>query len=192
MFLPERDRYSHSKQRLESQISSLFGGRIAEEKIFGAESVTTGASNDIERATGLARSMVTKWGLSEKLGPLTYSDEEGEVFLGRSVTQHKQMSDETAHAIDEEIRHIVDRNYERADSLLEENMDKLHAMADTLMTYETIDAGQIDAIMEGREPGPPSDWSDDDSTPSTSEGGDAKDDSKDPSDGSIGGPASLH
>jgi cell division protease FtsH len=191
MFLPESDRYSHSKQRLESQISSLFGGRIAEEKIFGAESVTTGASNDIERATGIARSMVTKWGLSEKLGPLTYSDEEGEVFLGRSVTQHKQMSDETAHAIDEEIRHIMDRNYERADSLLEANMDKLHQMADTLMTYETIDAGQIDAIMEGREPGPPSDWSDDDSTPSTSEG-DAKDDSKDPSDGSIGGPASLH
>jgi len=192
MFLPESDRYSHSKQRLESQISSLFGGRIAEEKIFGAESVTTGASNDIERATDIARSMVTKWGLSEKLGPLTYSDEEGEVFLGRSVTQHKQMSDETAHAIDEEIRHIVDRNYARADNLLEENMDKLHLMANTLMTYETIDVGQIDAIMEGREPGPPSDWSDGDSTPSASEGGDAKDDSKDPSDGSIGGPASLH
>jgi len=193
MFLPESDRYSHSKQRLESQISSLFGGRIAEEKIFGAEAVTTGASNDIERATGLARSMVTKWGLSEKLGPLTYSDEEGEVFLGRSVTQHKQMSDETAHAIDEETRHIVDRNYERADRLLGDNMDKLHKMADTLMTYETIDAAQIDAIMEGREPGPPSDWSDDDSTPTASEDGDAKgSDSKDPSDGSIGGPASLH
>ncbi len=192
MFLPEVDRYSHSKQRLESQISSLFGGRIAEEKIFGKESVTTGASNDIERATDLARNMVTKWGLSEKLGPLAYSDEEGEVFLGRSVTQHKQMSDETAHAIDEEIRHIIDRNYERADRLLDENMDKLHLMADTLMTYETIDSGQIDAIMEGREPGPPSDWSDSDSTPNANTGDDAKD-SKDPSDdGSIGGPASLH
>ena len=116
------------------------------------------------------------------------------MFLGRAVTQHKQMSDETAHAIDEEIRHIVDRNYARADGLLEQNMDKLHIMADTLMTYETIDAAQIDAIMEGREPGPPSDWSDDDSTPSASEDGDAKgSDSKDPSDdGSIGGPASLH
>ncbi len=190
MFLPESDRYSHSKQRLESQISSLFGGRIAEEIIFGADAVTTGASNDIERATDIARNMVTKWGLSQKLGPLTYSDEEGEVFLGRSVTQHKQMSDETAHAIDEEIRQIVDRNYERAHRLLDENLDKLHLMSRTLMKYETIDAGQIDAIMEGREPGPPSDWNDDDSDPRPKEDGEAK--SSDPEDGSIGGPASLH
>jgi cell division protease FtsH len=111
MFLPEEDRYSYSKQRLESQIFSLFGGRIAEELIFGADAVTTGASNDIERATDIARNMVTKWGLSERLGPLTYSEDDGEVFLGRSVTQHKQVSDVTAHAIDEEIRKIIDDNY---------------------------------------------------------------------------------
>ena len=110
MFLPEEDRLSYSKELLESQISSLFGGRIAEELIFNASKVTTGASNDIERATQLARSMVTKWGLSEKLGPLTYSEEDGEVFLGRSVTQHKAISDETAHAIDEEIRNIIDKD----------------------------------------------------------------------------------
>ncbi len=107
-FLPEQDRYSFSKRRLESAITTLFGGRIAEELIFGPESVTTGASNDIERATELARNMVTKWGLSDKLGPLTYSEEIGEVFLGRSVTQHKQVSDVTAHAIDEEIRRVIE------------------------------------------------------------------------------------
>ena len=114
MFLPEEDRYSYSKRRLESQISSLFGGRIAEEVIFGMDSVTTGASNDIERATDIARNMVTKWGLSEKLGPLAYSEDEGEVFLGRSVTQHKNVADDTARVIDEEIREFIDRNYERA------------------------------------------------------------------------------
>ncbi len=162
MFLPEEDRYSHSKQHLESQISSLFGGRVAEELIFGGDQVTTGASNDIERATEIARNMVTKWGLSEKLGPLTYTEEEGEVFLGRAVTQHKNMSDETAHIIDEEIRHIVDRNYERARRLLKENIDKLHMMAKALMKYETIDEQQIDAIMAGKEPPPPADWTDED------------------------------
>lgn len=162
MFLPEEDRYSHSKRHLNSQISSLFGGRIAEELVFGADYVTTGASNDIERATDIARNMVTRWGLSEKLGPLAYSEEEGEVFLGRSVTQHKAMSDETTHLIDEEIRHVIDVNYARAKRILEENIDKLHMMADALMKYETIDSGQIDAIMEGREPGPPSDWTGDD------------------------------
>lgn len=161
MFLPEEDRYSHSKTRLESQIASLFGGRIAEELIFGADRVTTGASNDIERATMIARNMVTKWGLSDRLGPLAYSEEEGEVFLGRQVTQTKQMSDETAHAIDEEIRRFIDGNYERARKILMDNIDKLHAMSAALMKYETIDEPQITDIMEGREPRPPADWSDD-------------------------------
>ena len=165
MFLPEEDRYSHSTRRLESQIASLFGGRIAEEIIFGPEAVTTGASNDIERATDLARNMVTKWGLSERLGPLTYSEEDGEIFLGRSVTQHKQMSDGTAHAIDEEIRSIIDTNYQRAEGILQEKMDKLHLMSEALMKYETIDEGQIRDIMEGREPRPPSDWNDTGSAP---------------------------
>jgi len=158
MYLPEEDRYSASKQMLESQISSLFGGRIAEELIFGPERVTTGASNDIERATEIARSMVTKWGLSEKLGPLAYGEDDGEVFLGRSVTRHKNVSDETAHAIDEEIRLFIDRNYERARKILVENIDKLHKMAEALLEWETIDAKQIDDIMEGREPRPPEDF----------------------------------
>jgi cell division protease FtsH len=127
----------------------------------GEEGVTTGASNDIERATEIARNMVTKWGLSSKLGPLSYSEDEGEVFLGRSVTQHKHMSDETAHAIDQEIRDVIDRNYQRAETILKENMDKLHAMAQALMKFETIDRKQIDAIMRGEEPPPPSGWSDD-------------------------------
>ncbi|MDX1253436.1 MAG: ATP-dependent zinc metalloprotease FtsH [Gammaproteobacteria bacterium] len=161
MFLPTEDRYSYSKQRLESQISSMFGGRVAEELIFGPEAVTTGASNDIQRTTELARSMVTKWGLSEKLGPLTYAEEEGEVFLGRSVTQHKGVSDETAHVIDEEIRMIVDRNYERARQILVDNIDKLHTMADALIKYETIDSDQIDDIMSGREIRPPKGWGED-------------------------------
>ncbi|NHA14572.1 ATP-dependent zinc metalloprotease FtsH [Thioalkalivibrio sp. XN279] len=160
MFLPEEDRYSFSKRRLESQIASLFGGRIAEELIFGADAVTTGASNDIERATGLARNMVTKWGLSERLGPLAYSEDDGEIFLGRSVTQHKQVSDVTAHAIDEEIRAIIDNNYRRAQQILEEHMDKLHTMAGALVKYETIDEQQIRDIMAGKEPRPPADWTD--------------------------------
>ena len=158
MFLPEEDRHSFSKERLESQISSMFGGRIAEELIFGPEKVTTGASNDIQRATDIARNMVTKWGLSEKLGPLTFGEDEGEVFLGHSVTKHKTMSDETQHAIDEEIRSIIDRNYKRAAQLLEENKDTLHRMAQALIKYETIDAEQIADIMAGREPRPPKDW----------------------------------
>ena len=194
MFLPEEDRYSYSKERLESQISSLFGGRIAEELIFGPDSVTTGASNDIQRATELARNMVTRWGLSEKLGPLTYSEEEGEVFLGHSVTQHKTVSDQTQDLIDEEVRSIIDRNYRRSVRLLEENDSRLHVMADALMRYETIDVEQIRDIMEGREPRPPRDWSD-----QSPPGGDApiaEDDSdgeQSPTgSGSIGGPASLH
>ena len=162
MFLPEEDRLSYSKELLNSQISSLFGGRIAEELIFDSSKVTTGASNDIERATQLARSMVTKWGLSEKLGPLTYSEEDGEVFLGRSVTQHKAISDETAHRIDEEIRNIIDKNYKRSEQILKKNKDKLHLMADALIKYETIDSNQIDDIMNGKVPRPPSDWDDTD------------------------------
>ncbi|HEY4212277.1 MAG TPA: ATP-dependent zinc metalloprotease FtsH [Steroidobacteraceae bacterium] len=159
-FLPEQDRYSYSKRRLESMIASLFGGRIAEELIFGPESVTTGASNDIERATELARNMVTKWGLSDKLGPLTYSEETGEVFLGRSVTQHKQVSDVTAHAIDEEVRRVIENNYQTARKILVDGNDKLHAMADALMKYETIDEEQLRDIMAGRTPKPPSGWDD--------------------------------
>jgi len=161
MFLPTEDRYSHSKKRLESQISSLFGGRIAEELVFGVDAVTTGASNDIERSTDLARNMVTKWGLSEKLGPLTYAEEEGEVFLGRSVTKHKEVSDETARIIDEEIRKVVDRNYERAEKILVEKRDILDLMADALIQFETIDEEQIKDIMAGKTPQPPEDWSDD-------------------------------
>jgi cell division protease FtsH len=189
MYLPEEDRYSISRQGIESQIASLFGGRIAEEMINGTDGVTTGASNDIERATELARNMVTKWGLSDRLGPLTYSEDDGEVFLGRSVTQHKQVSDDTAHAIDEEVRRIIDTNYERAKRHLEDNLEKLHSMAKALMKYETIDEKQIKDIMAGREPRPPEDW--DDSTGSSSQ-----DDSPAPKaeevGGKIGGPAPEH
>ncbi len=158
MYLPEQDRYSMSKEQLESQLSSLFGGRIAEEILNGPEQVTTGASNDIERATEIARNMVTKWGLSEKLGPLSYAQDEGEVFLGRSVTQHKNIADDTARCIDQEIRHFIDRNYQRAEKILNENLDKLHAMAGALMKYETIDAKQIAQIMDGNDPEPPQNW----------------------------------
>jgi cell division protease FtsH len=164
MFLPEEDKYSASKKNLESQISTLFGGRIAEEMILGKDGVTTGASNDIERATSIARNMVTKWGLSEKLGPLSYSEDEGEVFLGRSVTQTKHVSDDTAHEIDEEIRNIIDANYDRAETILKDKIDKLHAMAKALIKYETIDQTQIAAIMKGDVPPPPKDWTDDDSS----------------------------
>ena len=162
MFLPEEERFSHSKESLESQISTLYGGRLAEEIIFGKESVTTGASNDIERATDIAHNMVTKWGLSEKLGPLTYSDEQGEVFLGQGTSSHKQMSDETAKSIDQEVRIFIDRNYDRAETILRENIDTLHLMAEALIKYETIDSDQIKEIMQGKKPTPPADWSDDD------------------------------
>ena len=157
-FLPEQDRYSMSKRRIESMICTLFGGRLAEELIFGRDAVTTGASNDIERATDLARNMVTKWGLSDRMGPLTYSEESGEVFLGRQVTQTKQVSDETAHAIDEEVRRVIESNYNRAKAILQENIDKLHAMADALVKYETIDDRQIREIMSGQAPTPPEGW----------------------------------
>ena len=194
MFLPEEDRYSFSKERLESQISSLFGGRIAEELVFGPDSVTTGASNDIQRATELARNMVTRWGLSERLGPLTYSEEEGEVFLGHSVTQHKTVSDQTQDLIDEEVRSIIDRNYQRSTRILEENQQRLHVMASALIRYETIDVEQIKDIMEGREPRPPQDWSDQSPPGGDSPAVEDEDDGEQsPSgSGSIGGPASLH
>ena len=158
MFLPEQDRYSYSKRRLESQIATLYGGRIAEALIYGEDQVSTGASNDIERATAIARSMVTRWGLSEKLGPLAYGEEEGEVFLGRSVTQHKNVSDETAHNIDTEIRGIIERNYARAEKILKDNMDILHSMTEALIKYETIDEGQIDDLMARRPVRDPADW----------------------------------
>jgi cell division protease FtsH len=188
MYLPEEDKYSISKSTLESNISTLFGGRLAEEMTLGADHVTTGASNDIEHATEIARNMVTKWGLSEKLGPLTYSEDEGEVFLGRSVTQHKQVSDVTVHTIDEEVRNIIDRNYQRAKKILEENEEKLHAMSRALMKYETIIDSQVKEIMEGREPTPPEDWDDsDDSTPAA-----GKKNKDSDAVGPIGGPASEH
>jgi cell division protease FtsH len=190
MFLPEKDQYSASKQKLESQISSLFGGRLAEEIIFGKEKVTTGAQNDIERATNLSRSMVTRWGLSERLGPLAYAEEEGEVFLGRSVTQHKSVSEETAHLIDEEIRSFIDRNYDRSERILRENLDKLHLMAEALMQYETIDRFQIDEIMEGRVPSPPRDWEETPPSSGAVGGGDAK--PSRPREIPIGKTADLH
>jgi cell division protease FtsH len=198
MFLPEEDRYSYSKERLQSQICSLFGGRLAEELIFGSEYVTTGASNDIQRTTELARNMVTKWGLSDRLGPMTYSEEEGEVFLGHSVTQHKNVSEETAHIIDEEVRAIVERNYQRAKKILTDNIEKLHMMADALVKYETIDADQIDDIMGGKTPRPPEGWSDSDQPPAsgtpagTKEAGDKGGKLGKQPDGQIGGPAGQH
>ncbi len=196
MFLPEEDRYSYSKERLESQISSMFGGRIAEELVFGPEKVTTGASNDIQRATEVARNMVTKWGLSEKLGPLTYGEDDGEVFLGHSVTQHKNVSVSTANLIDTEIRAVVDRNYKRAEKILKDNDKMLHMMSDALMKYETIDQQQIAEIKAGKEPSPPEDWTD--QTPGAGESpedkgsNNSKSSGDDKSGGKIGGPAGEH
>jgi len=164
MFLPEEDRYSMSKRGIEGNICSLFGGRIAEELTLGFEGVTTGASNDIQRATELARNMVTKWGLSEKLGPLLYEEDEGEVFLGRSVTQHKSVSSQTAIDIDIEVRSVIDRCYARAREMLVDNRDILDSMSEALMKYETIDAPQIDDLMARREVRPPKGWTDDGST----------------------------
>ena len=184
MFLPEEDKYSISKLQLESQLASLFGGRVAEEIVFGSEHVTTGASNDIERATNIARNMVTKWGLTEKLGPLTYAEDEGEIFLGRSVTQHKQMSDDTARLIDLEVKRIVEAAHQRALELVESHLDILHLMADALIRYETIDSDQIDQIMEGHEPDPPEDWDESDSD--SSDQADVSDTDGRPT---IGGPA---
>jgi cell division protease FtsH len=159
MFLPEADRYSYTKEHLESKISSLFGGRIAEELIYGMNKVTTGASNDIQKATELARNMVTKWGLSEKLGPLTFGEDDGEVFLGHSVTKHKEISDNTSNLIDAEVYAIINVNYKRAEKILKENIEKLHTMAKTLMKYETIGVEQLEDIMANRPVREPSDWS---------------------------------
>ncbi|MDR0217601.1 MAG: ATP-dependent zinc metalloprotease FtsH [Enterobacteriaceae bacterium] len=146
-FLPEGDQISASRQKLESQISTLYGGRLAEEIIYGPASVSTGASNDIKVATSIARNMVTQWGFSEKLGPLLYAEEEGEVFLGRSVAKAKHMSEDTARLIDQEVKVIIDRNYQRARQILMDNLDILHSMKDALMKYETIDVPQIDDLM---------------------------------------------
>lgn len=163
MYLPEQDRFSHSKQHLESNISSLYGGRIAEELIYGFDNVSTGASNDIERATQLARKMVTQWGFSQKMGPMLFAEEEGEVFLGRSSSKSLNMSDETARAIDDEIKDFINRNYERASTILKENEDILHAMKDALMEYETIDALQVDDLMNRTKVRPPADFGANDS-----------------------------
>jgi cell division protease FtsH len=190
MFLPEEDRYSFSKQQILSQICSLYGGRIAEEMTLGKEGVTTGASNDIQRATEMARNMVTKWGLSEELGPLLYSEDEGEVFLGRSAaSQSKTVSGDTAMAIDKEVRNIIDTCYAKAQDVLEKHKDMMEIMKDALMEYETIDSKQIDDIMEGKKPRPPEDWADSgdgDSGASEVEQEEVDDSS------TIGGPASEH
>ena len=185
MFLPEEDRYSLSRQSVKSQICSLFGGRIAEEMILGPDYVTTGASNDIERATGLARSMVTKWGLSERMGPVMYDQDDGEVFLGMSAgVRPKAQSEQTARAIDEEVRTIIDGCYQQALALLEEHKDKLHLMADALMEFETLTSEQIDDIMAGAKPRQPG------SQPPPS--GTASAPSPEPGDSPIGGPAEEH
>ncbi len=183
MFLPEQDRYSHSRTSLESRLASLYGGRVAEELVFGEDQVTTGASNDIQRATQIARDMVTKYGLSEELGPMTYAEEEDEVFLGRSVTQHKNVSEETARRIDEVVRQTIDRAYARAREILVDNRDKLESMAQALLTYETIDRSQIAAIMAGKEPEPPKDWRRDAPGSDSGSGGSR------PAETPIGGPA---
>ncbi|AQW67319.1 ATP-dependent zinc metalloprotease FtsH [Pseudomonas fulva] len=186
MFLPEEDRYSLSKRALISQICSLYGGRIAEEMTLGFDGVTTGASNDIMRASQIARNMVTKWGLSEKLGPLMYAEEDGEVFLGRSAGgQQTSVSGETAKLIDSEVRSIIDQCYATAKQLLTENRDKLDAMAEALMKYETIDAEQIDDIMAGRTPREPRDWDDDSASGTPAAQGDRPE-------SPIGGPAAQH
>ena len=193
MFLPEEDRYSISRRAILSQICSLYGGRIAEEMTLGKEGVTTGASNDIQRATEMARNMVTKWGLTEELGPLLYSEDEGEVFLGRSAAhQAKTVSVDTAIAIDREVRRIVDECYDRAKEILEENRDILELMKDALMEYETIDTDQIDDIMARKKPRPPADWSDDDEAGESAGSEPEKSGSKSEPTGKIGDPAAEH
>ncbi len=196
MFLPEEDRYSHSKQSILSQICSLYGGRIAEELTLGKDGVTTGASNDIQRATQMAQNMVKKWGLSDKLGPLQYDDEHEEVFLGRSAGHSsKVLAPETTRAIDEEVRSIIDTCYARAKNILEENRDILEAMKDALMEYETLDSGQIDDIMARKKPRSPADWHDDDyqsGTPVTDNEESKGKSKKNSSDKPIGGPAGEH
>jgi cell division protease FtsH len=169
MFLPEGDRYSYTREYLESKLSSLFGGRLAEEIIFGAGKVTTGASNDIQKATEIARNMVTKWGLSEKVGPLTLGGNDEEVFLGHSITRHKDVSEATSSIVDAEVRDIIERNYQRAERTLKENIDKLHIMADALVKYETIGQDQIQDIMAGRPVREPASWRSKDSSDKTNQ-----------------------
>ncbi|WP_157582209.1 ATP-dependent zinc metalloprotease FtsH [Shewanella woodyi] len=170
-FLPEADAISQSRRKLESQISVAYGGRLAEEIIYGSERVSTGASQDIKYATSIARNMVTQWGFSEKLGPVLYAEDENEVFLGRSMGKSQHMSDETASIIDLEVKTLIDNNYQRAQTFLNDNMDILHAMKDALMKYETIDANQIDDLMERREVRDPVDWNMDDNGSSNDKGG---------------------
>ena len=181
MFLPTEDKYSNSKLQLESQISTLYGGRIAEEMIYGADAVTTGASNDIERATEIAQSMVTKWGLSDHMGPLAYGVEDNGGFLGQGGSSSKGVSDVTSKQIDEDVRALINRNYQRAEKLLTDHNEHLHTMAKLLMKYETIDSDQIDAIMDGREPGEPKGWNDDNSSSTPPSSPEASDDSEAPS-----------
>lgn len=165
-FLPEGDQISISQKQLESKLSTLYAGRLAEDLIYGEENISTGASNDIKVATNIARNMVTQWGFSDKLGPILYTEDEGEVFLGRSMAKAKHMSDETAHAIDEEVRAIVNRNYARARQILIDNMDILHAMKDALVKYETIEEEQIKQLMNREPVTPPSGWEDNKDTSS--------------------------
>jgi len=163
MYLPEEDKLSYSRRYLHGRLASLYGGRIAEEMFYGIDGVSTGASNDIQQATQMARNMVTKWGLSNKLGPLLYGENDGEVFLGKSqATHHLGVSSETARIIDEEVRSLIDECYAKAKRTLEDNRDKLELMKDALMEYETIDAGQVDEIMKGKKPSPPKDWNETD------------------------------
>jgi cell division protease FtsH len=186
MFLPEEDRYSHSRQFILSKISSFFGGRIAEEMVLGPDGITTGASNDIEQATRLARNMVTKWGLSEKLGPLKYDEDDAEVFLGMSAgTKTKAISADTTRLIDEEVRRIIDQCYNQAEHILKTNEDKLHLMADALMEFETLNADQIDDIMAGAKPRTPGDGG-------PANRAKAERPSSSPGAGNIGGPAEEH
>tara|TARA_B100000315_G_scaffold256684_1_gene303220 strand:+ start:334 stop:2268 length:1935 start_codon:yes stop_codon:yes gene_type:complete len=151
MSLPERDRYSHTKQEIESKLASMYGGRVAEELIFGVENVTTGAANDIQQATGLARKMVTEWGMSEKLGPLLYDANEEEVFLGHSVTQHKNLSDATAELIDQEIRQFIEDAEVSARGILTEHIDQLHIIAEALLEYETLGAADVESLLRGED-----------------------------------------
>ena len=151
MSLPERDRYSHNKQEIKSKLASMYGGRIAEELVFGVEKITTGAANDIQQATGLARKMVTEWGMSEKLGPLRYDANDEEVFLGHSVTQHKNISDATAALIDQEIRGLIDEAESKARDILSEELDQLHSIANALLEYETLAGSEVEGLLEGKD-----------------------------------------
>ncbi len=162
MSMPVKDEISISKMKLESQIAMAYGGRIAEEILGGKDAISTGASSDIQQATNIARNMVTKWGFGDGLGPLLYSEDEGEVFLGRQVTQHKNLSDATAKLIDDAIKKIIDRNYAKATQLLNDNIDKLHDMSNALLKYETLNSDQVKEIMDGKEVTPPEGWVDDD------------------------------